>query len=693
MRKRKAGSGESIYVFKVVLSDWGGRVKGMPYRVIACPEKISLYQLGETIIESFDFSFDHAFGFYDNIKNWYRSQEGYELFADLGEKDSFPGVKRAQAAKVFPELKKKMLFLFDYGDEWRFVVQLIKIEEPEENVKYPLVIQAVGDISQYGGGEDDEDWEEDDGEEDWTEAKEDGKRELAEVNQVVPKEQEWEKKPKIGRNDPCPCGSGKKYKKCCGAQEEKVVSLLEFQTEKEFADLIEKLCDFVTRKYLDLLLEEFTDFDLEFPEDPEEFEEDPDAALVCEAFIFDVKLSGNRTPFEEFIKKHGQGYRTSTLKWFEELKDSVFSFYEVTGITAGERVVLKDLLGTGTFDVYFEDYFDEDEIYVGDAIWCRLVPFRQKHKIFLSSIVVLNELKDEVKELVLHEYHQEKNLEIHAFLKDHSFILLQKILDFLQHSSDSVGLPEKFMGFRDPVEAEKLINRAMRIKSKKRKVELAQEALAQDHLCVDAYVILGEEKAETWEDAKELFQQGVKAGEKVLGQGFFKKNRGHFWGISATRPYMRAKFRLAESLWNLGERRKAAHHLTEMLELNPADHQGARYLLCHLLLILDADDEYEKLMKKYSDDSSVEFLFNNALFLFRHSGNSKESLDGLKKALEYNAYVAKYLLNIIKVPKKIFGPIIAGGQEEAAGYVTDARRNWEKTPGAISWLGKNLWLV
>ncbi|HIC86576.1 MAG TPA: hypothetical protein EYP06_09830, partial [Desulfobacterales bacterium] len=22
---------------------------------------------------------------------------------------------------------------------------------------------------------------------------------------------------KVGRNAPCPCGSGKKYKKCCGA--------------------------------------------------------------------------------------------------------------------------------------------------------------------------------------------------------------------------------------------------------------------------------------------------------------------------------------------------------------------------------------------------------------------------------------------------------------------------------------------
>ena len=26
--------------------------------------------------------------------------------------------------------------------------------------------------------------------------------------------------PKVGRNDPCPCGSGKKYKKCCGKNAE-----------------------------------------------------------------------------------------------------------------------------------------------------------------------------------------------------------------------------------------------------------------------------------------------------------------------------------------------------------------------------------------------------------------------------------------------------------------------------------------
>ena len=32
-----------------------------------------------------------------------------------------------------------------------------------------------------------------------------------------PSTQPVKKTTKVGRNDPCPCGSGKKYKKCCGA--------------------------------------------------------------------------------------------------------------------------------------------------------------------------------------------------------------------------------------------------------------------------------------------------------------------------------------------------------------------------------------------------------------------------------------------------------------------------------------------
>ena len=34
--------------------------------------------------------------------------------------------------------------------------------------------------------------------------------------ELVPQAPYVRKEAKIGRNDPCPCGSGKKYKKCCG---------------------------------------------------------------------------------------------------------------------------------------------------------------------------------------------------------------------------------------------------------------------------------------------------------------------------------------------------------------------------------------------------------------------------------------------------------------------------------------------
>ena len=46
--------------------------------------------------------------------------------------------------------------------------------------------------------------------------KEQGKWFFVDGQMVKPKT-EVHAGPKVGRNDPCPCGSGKKFKKCCGA--------------------------------------------------------------------------------------------------------------------------------------------------------------------------------------------------------------------------------------------------------------------------------------------------------------------------------------------------------------------------------------------------------------------------------------------------------------------------------------------
>jgi hypothetical protein len=138
----------NVFHLKVTI-EWKGKTKGSPYRTIAIPQNASLYMLAEVIIDSFDFDFDHAFGFYNNLKDLYRSTIGYELFTDIGEGSKFPGVKKTKLLKVFTELKSKMLFMFDYGDEWHFIVQLVKISDFDKNIEYPVITDSFGDVPQY----------------------------------------------------------------------------------------------------------------------------------------------------------------------------------------------------------------------------------------------------------------------------------------------------------------------------------------------------------------------------------------------------------------------------------------------------------------------------------------------------------------------------------------------------------------
>jgi len=151
MRKRDAKQGEKIYLIKATLSDWYGKVKGQPFRVLEIHGDFTLYSLAKAIVDSFGFYFDHPFGFYDNIKKWSNSNEGYELFADIGEESEFKGVKRTKISKAFDQIEKKMLFLFDYGDEWHFIVELKGIELSKEGERYPFVAESIGGApSQYG---------------------------------------------------------------------------------------------------------------------------------------------------------------------------------------------------------------------------------------------------------------------------------------------------------------------------------------------------------------------------------------------------------------------------------------------------------------------------------------------------------------------------------------------------------------
>lgn len=222
----------------------------------------------------------------------------------------------------------------------------------------------------------------------------------------------------------------------------------------------------------------------------------------------------------------------------------------------------------------------------------------------------------------------------------------------------------------------------------RRSVDLAFRALEIDPDCTDAFVLLAEACASDVEEAKDLYSQGVAAGERSLGKRTFEEDAGHFWGLLETRPYMRARLGLAQCLWALGDREPAVEHYREMLRLNPNDNQGIRSVLASCLLELGRDDETAQLLRQYEDDSCATWAYSRALLTFRRGGDSAGARKTLEKALASNAHVPAFLLGEKRLPRFPPGLIGMGDENEAVSYAFDNSVVWKKTPGALEWLAR-----
>lgn len=219
----------------------------------------------------------------------------------------------------------------------------------------------------------------------------------------------------------------------------------------------------------------------------------------------------------------------------------------------------------------------------------------------------------------------------------------------------------------------------------KKRVELAREAIEISPDCADAYVLLAEETARTPEEALQLYEQGMQAGERALGKEFFEEAEGNFWGILETRPYMRAREGVAECLWAMGRRQEAVSHFTEMLRLNPDDNQGNRYLLARLYMKEGMDEELGKLLKQYDEEGSAEWLYTRALWLFKTKGDTSEARRALMEALEQNRFVPMYLCGFRQPPRRLPEYVSFGDDSEAIHYIMEHLEFWLETAGALEW--------
>jgi tetratricopeptide (TPR) repeat protein len=244
-------------------------------------------------------------------------------------------------------------------------------------------------------------------------------------------------------------------------------------------------------------------------------------------------------------------------------------------------------------------------------------------------------------------------------------------------------LPELSTPLGPKEQAQDLVFDAYELSKTKGKKNI-EAALELDPDCIEAYEYLGEAENSP-AVALTFFEKGVEIGRRIYGGKFLAENKGYFWGIFETRPFMRCLSASAECLYGMGSVRDAANIMEEMIELNPNDNQGVRDVLMIYLIELGDDAKFEKYEAMYKDDRGAFPVFTRALYAFKLEGASSRTDRMLEKAIRDNPFVPVQLL-LRKPIRDVPDSYLRGSVEEAKIYASFARNAWRKTDGAVAWL-------
>jgi len=139
----------NTYIFKVSLNK-------ITWRKIRIAANKTLQHLHNAIQEAFDFDNDHLFAFFMDGKLWSK-----KAYWDKRE-GSKPTADQAVLSEIGLSVGKRFLYLFDFGNEWRFDVQLeetLALDKPPQKAE---IIAQKGDApEQYPDWEDIEGYDSD----------------------------------------------------------------------------------------------------------------------------------------------------------------------------------------------------------------------------------------------------------------------------------------------------------------------------------------------------------------------------------------------------------------------------------------------------------------------------------------------------------------------------------------------------
>ena len=220
---------------------------------------------------------------------------------------------------------------------------------------------------------------------------------------------------------------------------------------------------------------------------------------------------------------------------------------------------------------------------------------------------------------------------------------------------------------------------------------LAQEALDVDPLCIDACNIFAG-LANNEQDYAKVLEWAQKASDSA-----YRLNPDIImikpceWGINEHRPYLRSLFWKVIAFNGLQMWQEALHAAKFLLEVNPGDNQGVRYMISDLLFRTGNYEGQRALLAQFPDEASIKLVMAGALLAFLDSksgtvGDIAVRDKKLKNALKENPLVADYLLGKKVISEKSPEYITVGGASEAQEYARHSQAIWETIPGALDWL-------
>lgn len=436
---------------------------------------------------------------------------------------------------------------------------------------------------------------------------------------------------KVGRNELCPCGSGKKYKKCCIDKESSVMeSLLRLVTTEEAAAHEAKVNE-------PAITESAT----------AHTSQTSDGALTL------AKL--NKMVVKD-LKWDSSSHEQLALHLIESMK----SDYE-------KELISEALLLWNGYSLHTK-------------------PVVKKMGSYCAAIEYL--LSQEYGFLVT-QTDVAKKYEVTSATVSRNF---KELLSYVEEYGMGGGQDELLsitMGSGTPKEKEQdLLQKAAEATSTKKRIQLAEAALEIYPNSSDAYLILAEE-AENEHEARASLKLGMDAGRRELGELFFEKNKGHFWELSETRPYIRICKSYAESCWFGGNGEEAAKTLEHILELNPEDNTGARYLLVAVYLYNNRLDDTDRMLKSFGkDDAAAAFAYDRIVLEYKRNGITSQLKMLYRIARNVNKHVPDYLLGGKRLPHSLPDFIGMGDANEAVEYVIMHSRLWASLPDLLKWMLK-----